>query len=215
MESLVEMIDKEICNRSLLKHPFYQMWTNGELNMDHLQGYSKEYSSLVKSVPKMVSNIAKLALDEQGRRIIQENQREESEHIQLWKNFVLKLGVTGVVFSTYRGDARTKKAISKLKDLTAVSFEQGVSTMYAYEMELPKISRSKIDGLQKHYRIADNDALLYFRIHEEVDIRHAQVWRNFITDIPTQRKKPALSAAVKSLEAQNELLDSVYNKYVV
>ena len=215
MESLVEMIDKEICNRSLLKHPFYQMWTNGELNMDHLQGYSKEYSSLVKSVPKMVSNIAKLALNEQGRRIIQVNQKEESEHIELWKNFVLRLGVTNEVFNKYRGDGRTKKAISKLKDLTAVSFEEGVSTMYAYEMELPKISRSKIDGLQKHYRIADNDALLYFRIHEEVDVRHAQVWRDFITEIPTQREKPALSAAVKSLEAQNELLDSVYNKYVV
>src|SRR5262249_39693721 len=142
---------------------------------------------------KMVSNIAKLALNEQGRRIIQVNQKEESEHIELWKNFVLRLGVTNEVFNKYRGDGRTKKAISKLKDLTAVSFEEGVSTMYAYEMELPKISRSKIDGLQKHYRIADNDALLYFRIHEEVDVRHAQVWRDFITEIPTQREKPALS----------------------
>ena len=49
--------------------------------------------------------------------------------------------------------------------------------MYAYEMELPKISRSKIDGLKKLYGMDSEDATKYFEIHEEADVRHAQVWR--------------------------------------
>jgi len=63
MPSLVELIDLEIQNRSLLKHPFYQMWSNGELTLDHLQGYSKEYSQLVNAIPKMVENVSMLTTD--------------------------------------------------------------------------------------------------------------------------------------------------------
>ena len=42
-KSLVERIDMEIENRSLLKHQFYRMWSEGKLTVDHLQGYSREY----------------------------------------------------------------------------------------------------------------------------------------------------------------------------
>ena len=56
--NIVERIDSEIEKRSLLKHPFYQMWTEGKLTVDHLKGYSMEYFQLVKAVPAMVQNIA-------------------------------------------------------------------------------------------------------------------------------------------------------------
>ena len=208
------MIDKEIQNRSLLKHPFYQMWSKGELNLDHLQGYSKEYFSLVKTIPKMVGNIASLTINSESRQAIEENRREESEHIRLWKKFVLKLGVPEEVLFTYNGATSTNIAVSRLKKITTNSFEEGICSMYAYEMELPKISRSKIDGLELFYNINDDDALEYFRTHEEVDVRHAQVWRDLIDGIPRSRHKTALNAAIESLKAQNELLDSVYDKYI-
>ena len=214
MEKLVKMIDKEIQNRSLLKHPFYQMWSKGELNLDHLQGYSKEYFSLVKTIPKMVGNIASLSINSESRQAIEENRREESEHIRLWKKFVLKLGVPEEVLFTYNGATSTNIAVSRLKKITTNSFEEGICSMYAYEMELPKISRSKIDGLELFYNINDDDALEYFRTHEEVDVRHAQVWRDLIDGIPRSRHKTALNAAIESLKAQNELLDSVYDKYI-
>jgi pyrroloquinoline-quinone synthase len=86
--------------------------------------------------------------------------------------------------------------------------------MYAYEMELPKISRSKIDGLKKFYGMSSEDATKYFEIHEEADVRHAQVWREMLSKIPADRQEAAFSAAVESLKAQNMLLDSVQEKYV-
>ena len=43
MTSLVKSIDQIIEERSLLKHPFYQMWSDGKLELDSLKGYSKEY----------------------------------------------------------------------------------------------------------------------------------------------------------------------------
>lgn len=214
MGKLVKLIDKEIQNRSLLKHPFYQMWSKGELNLNDLQGYSKEYFSLVKTIPKMVGKIAKLTSDPESRRTIEETQREESEHIELWKKFALRLGVPKNVLVTYIGAVSTNIAVSRLKKIASNSFEEGICSMYAYEMELPKISRSKIDGLQAFYDINENDALEYFRTHEEVDVRHAQMWRDLIDNVPPSKYRRARNAAVESLKAQNQLLDSVYDVYI-
>ena len=47
--------------------------------------------------------------------------------------------------------------------------------MYAYEKQLPKISRSKIDGLNKFYGVKNKEATKYFEIHEEVDLIHSEV----------------------------------------
>ena len=51
MNSLTQNIDRIIEERSLLKHPFYQTWSDGKLTREALVGYSKEYYQLVKAVP--------------------------------------------------------------------------------------------------------------------------------------------------------------------
>ena len=87
--------------------------------------------------------------------------------------------------------------------------------MYAYEMELPKISRLKIEGLTKFYGMnSGTDATSYFEIHEEADIRHTLVWRNILQNIPAENEESSFNAAVVSLDAQNKLLDSVQEKYI-
>ena len=78
--------------RSLLKHPFYQMWSDGKLTMDSLAGYSKEYFQLVKSVPNFMTPIIKQAPDEFVDELVY-NQKEESEHILPWKRFANSLGI--------------------------------------------------------------------------------------------------------------------------
>ena len=79
---LIERIDYEIEKHSLLKHVFYQMWSEGKLTINHLQGYSKEYFQLVKVVPKFVENIFNLITDPSLKRAIGQNLKEESEHIE-------------------------------------------------------------------------------------------------------------------------------------
>jgi pyrroloquinoline-quinone synthase len=85
--------------------------------------------------------------------------------------------------------------------------------MYAFEKEIPKISHTKLDGLEKFYSIASNEATEYFRLHMEADIRHAQTWRNIIDAIPEEKHDELIRVAEKSLSAQNHLLDSCYENY--
>jgi pyrroloquinoline-quinone synthase len=211
MDNVVQRIHSEIEKHSLLKHSFYKMWSEGKLTIDHLQGYSKEYFQLVKIVPKFVESIAEATGNPD---IITNNAREEVEHIELWVRFATALGVSRSDLISYGGSEKTNDAVAKLMGLAGLAFEEAVAAMYAYEMELPKISRIKIDGLKKLYGMDSEDATKYFEIHEEADVRHAQVWREILQRIPSERHEATINAAIKSLQAQNMLLDSVHEKYV-
>ena len=209
---IVQRIDSEIEKRSLLKHSFYQLWSEGKLTIDHLQGYSKEYFQLVKIIPKFVENVAKLTHDP---NTINANALEEAEHVDLWVRFANALGISRSDLINYGGSEKTNEAVDKLMGLSSLTFEEAAAAMYAYEMELPKISRSKIDGLKKFYGMDSEDAIKYFETHEEADVRHAQVWREILQNISAERQEATFNAAIKSLQAQNMLLDSVYEKFVV
>lgn len=210
--NIVERIDSEIEKRSLLKHPFYQMWSEGMLTVDHLKGYSMEYFQLVKAVPEMVEKIA--AASPVVNTDIANNASEEATHIEPWTRFASALGVPQGELAAYSGDEKTTEAVEQLKKLSSLRFEEAVAAMYAYEAELPKISRTKIDGLKKFYSMDSKDATDYFEIHEEADVRHAQVWREILQSVPQERQEAVFNAAVESLKAQNLLLDSVQEKYV-
>ena len=212
---LIERIDYEIEKHSLLKHVFYQMWSEGKLTINHLQGYSKEYFQLVKVVPKFVENIFNVIADPSLKRAVGQNLKEESEHIEPWIMFSTAIGVQRSDLASYKGENETNMAVSTLFQLTERSLEEAVAAMYAYEKELPKISRSKIDGLKKFYGMQSNEATKYLEIHEEVDVRHSEVWKNILKTIPEEKQERALNAAISSLEAQNKLLDSVQKNYVV
>lgn len=234
---IIEEIDYEIEQRSLLKHPFYTMWTEGKLSIDHLRGYSKEYFQLVKAVPKFVENIyyngsrqmsvenVNLNLETNDYRTkylenIKQVQIEESEHIEPWINFALSLGLTRKEIIEYDGTKKVNQAINRFENLSSLSFLNGAAAMYCLEKEIPKISSIKIDGLDKFYGINSDVALNYFNIHQTVDIKHAKLWETIITDSNIHALKDGLenddiiNTAIESLRLQNLVLDSVYEKYV-
>jgi pyrroloquinoline-quinone synthase len=185
------------------------MWSDGKLSQESLSGYSKEYFQLVKQVPSFVASVAKYAhqsnLDE-----LRANQKEESEHIVPWTRFAKALGVSESELEKYEGLEKTRKAISEMSSLMG-SLEGGAAAMYALEKEIPKISQTKLEGLNKFYGITDYDATQYFEIHKEADIRHAKTWQKILER--NSQNANLLKIAERSLLAQNLLLDGCYETY--
>ena len=210
MNSLVTRIDQLIEKQSLLKHQFYVMWNEGTLTLESLSGYSKEYFQLVKAVPAFVNMIMESA--SHGKDAIAANHKEESEHIAPWMKFAGSLGVSQRELEEYVGLEKTRQAVSNLSKLMT-TFEGGAVAMYALEQEIPKISLSKIDGLKKFYDITTDDAIEYFRLHTEADIRHAALWRKILEKSPIENEEELFNIASKSVAAQNMLLDSCYEAY--
>ena len=210
MKSLVKIIDKMIEERSLLKHPFYQLWSDGELELDSLAGYSKEYFQLVKAVPSFMTSIINQAPETVLRELV-ENQQEELSHIKPWIKFAGALGTPDNLLENYHGLEKTRKAVSILASLMN-SYEEGVCAMYAFEKEIPKISQIKLDGLAEFYGISSAEATEYFKLHTEADIRHAAVWRKILANT-SLNPDSLIPIADISISAQNLLLDSCYEAY--
>ena len=173
--NIIQKIDEMIEERSLLKHPFYQMWSDGKLTKESLAGYSKEYFQLVKAVPGFMAPVIEKAPDSVVGELV-ENQQEESDHIKPWIAFAGELGISEDELTSYSGTAKTQQAVSDLNELM-VTFDGGASAMYAFEKEIPKISQTKLDGLAEFYGMTSDEATEYFKLHTEADIRHAASWR--------------------------------------
>ena len=196
--------------RSLLKHPFYQAWSDGKLTQESLAGYSKEYFQLVKAVPSFMEPIIENASDDVVGDLI-ENQQEESDHIKPWITFAGELGIAKDELIAYGGLPKTQKAVSDLNNLMD-TFEGGACAMYAFEKEIPKISQTKLDGLAEFYGMTNNESTEYFKLHTEADVRHAASWQHILEKSSTDSNN-LIEIADKSLSAQNLLLDSCFEAY--
>jgi pyrroloquinoline-quinone synthase len=216
MYNLLQSIDSEIERSSLLKHRFYRLWSEGKLDVDQLRGYALEYFQLVKAVPQLVRNVMSCCTDGSNLKyVLNENYREESEHVNLWIKFVVSMGINSNELFDYVSSDTTNDIVRFLLALTKRSVGQGAAAMYAYEKQLPEISRSKIKGLKEFYNLGNSqEETEYFSVHEEVDVRHAAVWRRIIEGVSHDPSEALYQAAIDSLWAQNRLLDSVCERYL-
>ena len=210
MNSLIDKIDDLIEEKSLLKHPFYEMWSDGKLSIESLSGYSKEYFQLVKAVPSFMTPLIEQAPSSIKSELIS-NQQEEMDHIKPWMRFAGSLGISANELENYDGLNKTKQAVSDLS-LLMKTYEEGACAMYAFEKEIPKISQIKLEGLADFYGISSEEATEYFKLHTEADIRHTKSWSKALEN-PSQKPEELIKIANSSLSAQNLLLDSCYEAY--
>ncbi len=73
--------------------------------------------------------------------------------IPSYGNVLLKvLALHGLISVKMQGD---KKLVDGYFDIVRSTFAMGLGALYAYERQAPKVSKSKIEGLKKHYLIND------------------------------------------------------------
>ena len=121
------------------------------------------------------------------------------------------MGISEDEIEKYQGLNKTRRAVSMLSSLMS-TYEGGACAMYAFEKEIPKISQIKLDGLAEFYGISSEEAIQYFKLHTEADIRHAAAWRK-ILEKSSQNPDELIQTADISISAQNLLLDSCYEAY--
>jgi pyrroloquinoline-quinone synthase len=91
------------------------------------------------------------------------------------------------------------------------SVAEGLAALYAYESQIPEISRTKREGLAAFYGIDDPESTRFFTVHEEADVWHRQVEREALGRVaatPVDQER-ALASAERCLDALNGALDGV------
>ncbi|MBL8542556.1 MAG: CADD family putative folate metabolism protein [Hyphomonadaceae bacterium] len=201
-------IDAAVEQRSMLSHPFYQAWEQGELTQDALKAYAKQYFHHVEAFPRAVSVVHANCPDAAGRRLLAENLAEEEglgegkdDHATLWLGFANALGADEEDVRSVKLNAETQNLIDTFRRLSRCSYASGLAALYAYETQLPNIARTKIDGLVKRYDINTPEALRFFEVHEIADIEHSDVCRELLDALPETQREEAHAAACELADA--------------
>ena len=194
-------IDSKVAERAMLKHPFYQAWTEGRLPLDTLRDYARQYFHHVEAFPRAVSAVHSACPDRDGRRMLAENLAEEEgleagkqDHASLWLMFACGLGEDESAVRAQQLNAETQALIDTFRRLSRRSYASGLGALYAYESQFPGVASAKIEGLVERYGIADEATLRFFRVHESADLQHAQVCRDLLDNLPEAEREEAVAA---------------------
>ncbi len=208
-------LEADLSAYALLKHPFYQKWTQGTLSPETLRHYACQYSFHVDAFPRYISAAHSACSDREGRQFLLENLVEEEHgsenHPELWRRFAEATGAT-------RKEIEATEAIPEARDLVCVfmgaakkSYHEGLASLYAYEYQVPEIAEVKIDGLKRFYGVESPRGLAFFEVHREADRVHRTRGRHLLDRLSADEQVEARAAAIESAQALWNFLSAIEN----
>jgi pyrroloquinoline-quinone synthase len=186
---------------NVLRHPFYQRWSAGELTDEELGRYSGQYRAVVAAIAEISERTAEAA---PARPELGRHAAEERAHVRLWDGFVDASGGDAAAEPTPETAACIGELTSEgdLVELTA--------RLFALESGQPEISRTKREGLLERYGFEDGAGTAYFRVHQRRDAEHAAEARQLIEELAGEGDGDRVAASAESAFRANwRLLDGV------
>lgn len=83
IELFLQDLDQLIKSKHLLNHEFYQAWSKGELSLEVLKEYAKEYYHHVKAFPTYLSAIHARTDDQVTRRSLLKILLKKKQDLQI------------------------------------------------------------------------------------------------------------------------------------
>jgi pyrroloquinoline-quinone synthase len=221
MKNYLDEIDNDIAAKHLLKHPFYLVWTRGELSKEALTDYARQYYHHVAAFPTYLSAVHAKCDDQATRKQLLNNLIDEEagspNHPELWKRFANALGVEDVAVANTAKQPETKNLVETFRSVCRdASTAEGLAALYAYESQIPEICESKINGLKKHYGFSDPKQYQYFTVHLEADREHSAAERKMLETHVHQHNFEDVKVSVnRVLDALWEMLSSVCRRHAI
>lgn len=208
--------NQEIEKYDLLRHPFYQAWSAGELAREDLKFYAEQYFHQVSQFPTYLTSLHSRLPEGRMRRGVLANAYEEEcdgvAHSELWRQFAQGMGASesiedqGAPIREVSELVETFRALARNAPVASV-----IGALFAYESQVPRIAAEKRSGLQRHYG-ADERTCEYFTVHEKADVHHAGVWRRMISEMvegENARAAEALEGISSAARALWSALDGI------
>jgi pyrroloquinoline-quinone synthase len=220
MGPFLSRLEAVIQNKPLLSHSFYTRWQKGELSMDELRGYAKEYYAFEKEFPRFLSAIHSRCENAHARKLLLENLIDEEQgdrnHPAMWLEFAEGVGVSRASVEDHFHSDETENLLRVFrKHSRSENVADGLSALYAYERQQPAVAETKVEGLRQFYGIQDDSTVAFFQAHQKYDVAHSQTEAALLEVLCQDPESQERSAAVvqESLDALYEFLDGVERRY--
>lgn len=190
---LKQVLDRKIADYNLLNHPFYQAWSAGELPVDALKCYAREYGAFISTIPKGWETINDT-----------ETAEEETEHIDLWADFAdgLNTQVTDAQIS------QVKSLLDTAEKLFSDS-DTALGALYAFEAQQPETAKSKLAGLKAFYQLPEK-VEPYFETHSHNEHEAEQLLAR-INELSPNSQKTVAQACEQMSSALWDALTGIHD----
>ncbi len=211
----MQLLDRQLNEKHLLKHPLYQAWSAGKLSLEDLRAYACQYYHHVEAFPNYIRSTIDNCYSNHAKKVLTDNLNDEEginggeSHPDLWLQFAKGLGLCEKTVKESVLFPETKKFIDDFSSLSKASYAEGLGALYAYERQIPQTAASKITGLKEFYQIEDKATLKFFLVHLEADVEHTEVTRLLIQDLPPEEKIKAEKAAKKIAQSVWDMLSGI------
>jgi pyrroloquinoline-quinone synthase len=184
------------------------------LPIENLQEYARQYYAFESTFPRFLSSLHARADSPQVRAALLDNmwdeEHGEANHQELWLRFAEGVGVAREdVRGAERNAATTALVGTYWRTTREMPVAGGVASVYAYEGQVPAVSRAKIDGLRDRYGITDPRTLAFFEVHAELDLEHSEAERSMVKELGEHDEEAVMAATGSALDAWWGFLDAV------
>ena len=200
---LSSQIKRELESWHMLKHPFYQAWTEGSLSIESLQNYCLQYRPFVDHFPRYVAAIISQCENPLQRKQLlcnlldEEGYPDQKDHPSLWKDFSIGMGINEKTYNETKPQPWAFQLHKNFWLRSQISFHESLASLYAYESQIPEVSKAKIEGLRKYFNITDAEVLKFFFLHEKADLYHSECCEEILDGIIEEEKKAECLDVVK------------------
>ena len=188
-----QALDNKIADHNLLNHPFYQAWSAGELPIETLRAYAREYGAFIATIPN-------------GWETINEGEiaAEETEHIDMWTDFADGLDTT-----ISEAQIPQVKALLQTADELFSEPTTALGALYAFEAQQPATAQSKLAGLKEFYQLPET-VEPYFETHSHNE-HEAEKLLEHIGALPSESHITVVQACEKMSAALWDALTGIHD----
>lgn len=165
-------VESAVSGHSLLDHPYYRAWQDGELAADDLQRYAEQYRSFERCLPEVLSEAAGRTAHGRARDLIDANLLDEVSnprpHVELFDDFAAAVGAVDHVEPT----PATADLVGLYRQAAAEGPLPLLAVVAAYESQAAGIASTKASALTEQYGL-DEKAIAFWDVHAEIEDQHA------------------------------------------
>lgn len=174
---LAERIRTVLDEKSMLRHPFYQSWTRGDLPRERMREYARQYYHFEAAFPRLLSSIHARTESAAIRQSLLDNlwdeEHGERNHAALWLEFASALDLTGDEVRKAELRPETRALIEHFERMARhATIAEGMASLFAFEGQVPHIAWQTIKALSDFYGFRP-EQFEFFSVHLVSDVTHA------------------------------------------